>query len=135
MLPDSTIEAIAKKAGLGTSYMSGRISTQVALTTLVVRKLAKEIFLKASAKRVAKFGVGAAASALLVQGLIERASNASMRLQRTYPQIHYSLRKKNLDMIFILVEDGMKPILDAIRIGEKNKEEFDRLIEGMINEN
>ncbi len=135
MLPDSTIEAIAKKAGLGTSYMSGRIATQVALTTLVVRKLAKEIALKSTAKRVAKFGVGAAASALLLQGLIERASNASKRLQRIHPKIHYSLKIKNLDMAFILVEDGMKPILDAIKIGHKNKDEFNRLIEGMINEN
>lgn len=135
LLPDSTVEAIAKKAGLGTSYMSGRVATQIALTTLVVRKLAKEIVLKSTAKRITKFGIGAAVSALLLQGLIEKASGASKQLQRTHPKIHYSLKEKNLDMAFILVEDAMKPILDAIKMSGKNKEEFNRLVEGMINEN
>jgi len=135
ILPDATIEVIAKKAGLGTSYMSGRMSTQIGLTTLVVRKLAIEIALKASVKRAVKFGVGAAVSAFLLQGLMERASEASKRLRRTHPKIHASLKLNDLDMAFILVEDSMKPILNAIEVHGKNKEEFNQLIEGIINEN
>lgn len=134
VLPDSTIESIAKKAGLGTGYMSSRTSTQIALTTLIVRKLAREIILKSTAKRVAKFGVGAAATALLLQGLIERASEASKRLQRTNPTIYISLKYNNLDMAFILIEDTMQPILNAIKMHDVNKKEFNRLIEGIINE-
>ena len=134
LLPDSAIETIAKKAGLGTSYMTGRVSIQVALTTLIVRKLAKEIVLKAAAKRVAKFGVGAAASALLLQGFMEKASEASKRLQRTYPKIHNSLKQNDLDMAFILVEESMQPILKAVKIYNENTEEFNRLLEGIINE-
>ncbi|MGN0920984.1 MAG: hypothetical protein ACI4NJ_04555 [Cellvibrio sp.] len=34
-LPDSAIESIAKKAGIGTSFMTGRTSAQLMLTTLI----------------------------------------------------------------------------------------------------
>ncbi len=134
LLPDSAIDSIAKKAGLGTSFMVGRVSTQVALTTLVARKLAKEIALKAVAKRLLKFGIGALASALLLQGFMEKASDASKRLQRVHPKIHKLLKQNDLDMVFILVEDSMRPILKAIEVHSGNKEEFTRLVEGIISD-
>lgn len=134
LLLDSEIESIAKRAGVGTSFMAGRISTQVALTTLVAKKIAKEIALKAAIQRAVKFGIGVAASALLIQGLIEKASDASKRLQRTHPKIHNILKQNDLDMAFILVEDSMQPILKAIEVHGKNAEEFKRLVEGIIDD-
>lgn len=134
LLPDSAIESIAKKAGLGTSFMGGRVATQVALTTLIAKKISTKIALKAAAQRAVKFGVGVAASALLIQGLIEKASEASKRLQRSHPKIHTMLKQNDLDMAFVLVEDSMQPILKAIEVHGKNAEEFKRLVEGIINE-
>jgi len=57
------------------------MATKIALTTLIVRKLAKEVVLKAAAKRLVKFGIGFTASGLLFQGFLERASEARKQLQ------------------------------------------------------
>ncbi len=134
LLPDSTIEKIAKKAGVGASFMVSRVSTQVALTTLVSQKLAREITIKVVARRALKFGIGVAASALLIQGLIERASEASKQLQRTHPKIYSLFRSNNLDMAYILIEDSISPILKAIKIHGENISDFNDLIEGIIND-
>ena len=133
-LPDSAIESIAKKAGVGTSFMAGRVSTQLTLTTLVSQRLAKEIVVKAIAQRAVKLGVGGAASALLIQGFIEKASEASKRLQLLSPKLYSKFREKNLDMAYIIIEDSMAPLLEAIRIHGKSKAEFETLIEKMLNE-
>ncbi len=134
LLPDSTIEEIAKKAGVGASFMTSRMSTQVALTTLVSQKIAREIAVKAIASRALKFGVGVAASALLIQGLLERASEASKRLQQEHPKIYSIFRSHNLDMAYILIEDSVAPILKAITLHEKNLLEFNDIIERIIND-
>ncbi|WKU19452.1 hypothetical protein [Advenella alkanexedens] len=38
-LPDSVIEKAAKKAGVGATYMTSRVSTQAALVNLIAKKL------------------------------------------------------------------------------------------------
>lgn len=134
LLPDSAIESIAKKAGVGASFMAGRVSTQLTLTTLVSQQLAKEIAVKAIAQRALKFGVGAAASALLVQGFIEKASEASKRLQLLNPKLYSKFREKNLDMAYVIVEDSMAPLLKAIRVYDRSKAEFEVLVEKFLNE-
>lgn len=135
LLSDSAIESIAKKAGIGASFMGGRVSTQLALTTLLSQKLTKEIAVRVTVKRVIKFGVGVAASVLLLQGFIEKASEASKRLHTLSPKLYTKFREKNLDMAYILIEDSMSPILEAIRVHGKNKTEFEVLIQRMLDEN
>lgn len=135
LLSDSAIESIAKKAGIGASFMGGRVSTQLALTTLLSQKLTKEIAVRVTVKRVIKFGVGVAASVLLLQGFIEKASEASKRLHTLSPKLYTKFREKNLDMAYILIEDSMSPILEAIRVHGKNKAEFEVLIQRMLDEN
>lgn len=135
LLPDSAIESIAKKAGIGASFMTGRTSAQLMLTTLISRQIAEKIATQVTAQRVVKFGVGAAASALIIQGFIEQASEASKRLSLTNPRLYEKFRDRNLDMAYIIIEDSMSPFLKAINTHNKNKAEFDLLIESMLNEN
>lgn len=135
LLPDSAIEAIAKKSGVGASFMTGRIATQLILITLVSQQLAKQITTKAIARRAIKLGVGIAASALLIQGFIEKASESSKRLQMSNPKLYSEFRKRNLDMTFIVIEDSMKPVLKAIQFHGQNIDEFNKLIEKIINAN
>lgn len=134
LLPDSAIESIAKKAGVGASFMAGRATTQVALVTLIANKIAKEIALRATIKRLVKFGLGAAASALLIQGFIEKASEASKRLLQNHPKIHSLLKQNDLDMAFLLVEDSMRPILAAVEMHSINATEFENLVEDIIDD-
>lgn len=135
LLPDSAIDFIAKKAGVGASFMVGRISTQLTLTTLISQQIAKKIATKAITQRAFKFGVGAAASVLLIQGFIEKASEASKRLRSTNPGLYKKFRERNLDMAYIIIEDSMSPFLEAINTHNKNKAKFYLLIEKMLNEN
>lgn len=104
------------------------------MTILVSQKLAKEIAAKAVARRAIKFGIGVVASALLIQGFIEKASEASKRLQRIHPKIYSLFKKSNLDMTYIIVEDSMAPILKAIQVHDQNIDEFNKLIENIIND-
>ena len=105
------------------------------MITLVSQQLAKQITTKAIARRAIKVGVGIAASALLIQGFIEKASESSKRLQMSNPKLYSEFRKRNLDMTFIVIEDSMKPVLKAIQFHGQNIDEFNKLIEKIINAN
>lgn len=100
-----------------------------ALINLVNRKVVEKAIQRAIAKRIAKIGVGLAVSALLFQGLIEQASDASKRLQMSHPRLHQELKNRDLDMIFFLVEDYLQPFLDAIRLQRNFPSQFDEILE------
>lgn len=133
-LPDSMIQTIAEKAGLGVSFMGSRVATQAAITTAVARKITQEVVILGAAKRFVKFGVGVAGSALLIQGLIENASNASKRLQISHPEIYKLFRENDLDMAYFLIEDSMTPIMSALSNYEESPQSFQEAVKRVIDE-
>ena len=133
-LPDSVIEKAAKKAGVGATYMTSRVSTQAALVNLIAKKLTAQITAKVIARRLAKMGVGFAMGALIIQCMIEKASESAKRLRLKHPLIYNKLRAQNVDMAYFLVEDSVIHIMDAIAKKSGNPEAFKKLFEEMENE-
>ena len=75
--------------------------------------MAERITARVIAQRLTKFGVGFAISAVLIQGLIERASNASRRLEVANPALYRKLKQENLDMIYFIAEEELAPFVST----------------------
>ncbi|AVF37539.1 hypothetical protein [Rahnella sikkimica] len=57
-----------------------------------------------------------------------RAIYSSRYLRETNPEIYSQLKQMgNLDLIYFLVEDTVKPFEKACRVNERNPEEFDKI--------
>jgi hypothetical protein len=133
-IPDDVIEKVAKKTGIGATYMTSRVATQAALVNLIAKKLTAQITAKVIARRLAKMGVGFALGALIIQGMIEKASESAKRLMITHPIIYHKLRAQNIDMAYFLVEDSMSKTMEAIRIKSGNPEKFKKILREIENE-
>ncbi|WP_417506347.1 hypothetical protein [Marinomonas gallaica] len=131
-LPDSSIQSIAEKAGLGTAFMGSRIATQATVTNLIASKITQEVVVLAASKRLVKFGVGFAGSALLIQGLIENASNSAKRLKASNPDIYETFKTNNLDMAYFIVEDSLEPVMEALSYYTSNRDKFEQEINRII---
>jgi len=75
-IPDNIIEKAAKKIGISATYMTSRVAMQVALVNLIAKILTTQIATKVTARRLAKMGVGFMLGALIIQGIIEKASES-----------------------------------------------------------
>jgi len=133
-IPDELIEKAAKKAGIGATYMGSRVATQAALVNLIAKKLTAQITAKVIAKRLAKLSVGFALGALIIQGLIEKASESANRLRLTHPKIYQKLKNQNLDMAYFLVEDSMSKTMAAIKMKSGNPDKFNKMLQEIENE-
>lgn len=133
-LPDTIIEKAAKKAGIVTTYMTSRITTQAALVNLIAKALTAQITTKVIARRLAKMGVGFVLGALIIQGMIEKASESAKRLGVTHPAIYQKLKSQNLDMAYFLVEDSMSKTMDALRIKSESPDKFNKILQEIENE-
>jgi len=133
-IPDDLIEKVAKKLGIGATYMTSRVVTQAALVNLIAKKLTAQITTKIIARRLAKMGVGFALGALIIQGMIEKASESAKKLSFTHPKIYHKLRVQNIDMAYFLVEDSMSETMEAIRTKSGNPEKFNRILQEIENE-
>ncbi len=132
-IPDSVIEKAANKSGIGATYMASRVSTKP-LVNIIAKKLTTQITAKVIARRLAKMGVGFALGTLIIQGMIEKASESAKRLRLKHPQIYNKIRSQNVDMAYFLVEDSMSKIMDAISTKSGNPEAFNKLLQEMENE-
>lgn len=128
-LPDSTIDKINEKLKLrGIEFLS-RQGTKFVLSGYLALQITQRIITKQVAKRAAKLGVGLAVSAVLLQGMLERASNASHRLKVLNPKIYNALKKQDLDMIYFMVEETLAPLIEFSAVDSQNPREFQILIE------
>lgn len=114
--------------------MSSRVATQAALVNLIAKKLTAQITAKVIARRLAKMGVGFALGALIIQGMIEKASESAKRLSIRHPKIYHKLRAQNIDMAYFLVEDSMSRTMEAIKIKSGNPDKFNRMLREIENE-
>ena len=94
-------------------------------------QITQRIITNQIAKRAVKLGVGLVVSAVLIQGLLERASNASQRLKAANPKVYDRLKKQGLDMIYFMVEETLSPLIEFTKIKSENPREFQRLIDEM----
>lgn len=133
-IPESALNTMAAKAGYGAVRYGARYATQTFLVNLISKKVVEAAITKAVAQRIAKFGVGLAVSAVLFQGLLERASNSSQKLRTEHPAIYQQLRRENLDMLYFIVEDFMEPYMQAIKLATTNAAEFQRLLDQILKE-
>lgn len=110
-LPSSVAEKLQDNAAASGVKVISRFSTQQIFSIFLGTQLVKKIALKGVIALVTRVGVGVALTAVLLQGLIERASNASYRLHDTNPRLHRKLKDADLDMIYFLVEDMVAPFV------------------------
>lgn len=112
-LPESVKEKILEKSLDSSVKLVSRKGTQFALSNIVAAALAEKITAKILVQRLVKFGVGAAVSAVLIQGILERSSNACGRLKQANARLFHTLQKQNLDPLYFLVEETLAPIISA----------------------
>lgn len=124
-VPDEALKKMIQKSlPIVAGQQAGRIGMKIALVNLVTRKVTEKALQKIVAKRITKV-----VNIILVQGIIEQASNASKRLQNSHPRIHQELKSRNLDMLFFVVEDQLQPFLDATRLQRNFPSQFDEILE------
>ena len=133
-IPDPVITEAAKTAGVASTYMTTRIATQLALVNVISRRLTSEIATKVVARGLTRMGVGFSISALIVQGMLENASQSSQRLRRQHPRIYRQLRERDLDMVYFMIEEPMSDIMELLRLKNTNPDHFDRKVRELEHE-
>ena len=108
-LPERTVDRLQESLAKSGIKFVARKTTQFVLVGFLGTKLTEKIITRAIAKRMAKFGVGIVISAVLIQGILERSSNASQRLMAANPVLFEKLKKQNLDVIYFLAEEELAP--------------------------
>jgi hypothetical protein len=138
--PEEALRKLAKAAGIGGAYVLGRMVIGKALVTAVAKVIAVKLAASAAYKQLAKklavsagagaTGIGVPITLLMIQGVAQRASDASMRLRKNFPQLHRKLRAANgLDMLFFLVEKPLDKHLRAIAEAQKNTKLFEQRVQ------
>jgi len=137
--PDQAISTLAKQAGIGAGYTVGRMVIGKKLATAVATRIAMAIAVSVAYKQIAKrIGVSAGASAtgigtpiglLMMQGLMQRSSHASIRLKNKSPKL-YTLLQKNgdLQLLYFLLEKPLEKHVEAISTAERNIAQFQSAI-------
>ena len=126
-IPEEVLKTIAEKSGILAAYMTGRMHIGKQLAAFIAKRIAFKIAASAVFKQLAtKISVSSAASAswigtpiglLMGQGVLQRSSYGSHRLQKEFPKVHLSLRKANgLDFVYFLIEEPLKKHLKAIKM-------------------
>ena len=87
-----------------------RVATQIA-TSQVFKALAIRLGLSAS---VGATGIGLVITLTMIQGVLERAAQASNRLRTDHPGLHELLVAQNLDMAWFIVEPHFEEIRNEL---------------------
>lgn len=112
-LPTDVKEKILQSStNLGVKIV-GRTGTQLALSRVVGEVLAKKVTDRIFAQQIIKVGSSLVLSAIVIQGLIERSSNASKRLKKANPRLFDTLKKQNLEPLYFLFEETLAPIVSS----------------------
>jgi hypothetical protein len=130
-IPDKVLSDLSKKAGIGAGYMAGRMIIGKRLASEIAMKIAIAIAASATFKQIAKrmgisaavsgTGVGAPIGLLMIQGLMQHSSRASIRLKSKSPKLYTILQRNgNLQMLYFLLEKPLKKHIEAISIAEQN---------------
>ncbi len=138
-IPDEVIEKIAKTVLKGAGYMAGRMVIGKEIAKAIALKLASRVAASTAYRQLAvKLGVSSGASATgvgvlitltMFQGVAQRASKASLRLQVRNHYLWSELRNVNgLDMLYFLVEEPLAKYMDAIDLAHRNKCQFEEMI-------
>jgi hypothetical protein len=145
-LPDEMIDALAKKARIviGAAIARQLVKRQVkaVLVRMIAPRIAAAIATSAIYRGIAaRLGVSAAATVsgvgtllglVLMQGLLQRASEASQRLRNVAPDLHQALQRDGLDMIYFLAEKPMERHIEAIVTARTNGQALRRAAQRVI---
>lgn len=129
--PDEAITYLSKQAAVGAGYTAGRMLIGKKLAAAIATRIAMAIAASAAYRQIAKrIGVSAGASAtgigtpiglLMMQGLMQRSSHASLRLRMKSPKLYGLLRQNgNLQMLYFLLEKPLEKHIEGITIAERN---------------
>ena len=90
--------------------LAGRIITN----SLLAGKLASVIAGRSSFLITLRGGL--IGNTLLIGGMVERCIYTSERLQQHSPDLYFSLRSKDLDLLYFLVEPALNPFVEALKV-------------------
>jgi hypothetical protein len=115
-LPDAekkkVIDAIFKKG----VYFGAKFAASIGLSMYVSGEIVERVAKNAVAQQLCKYLGSAELTLLSLQGVLYKAGAASERLEKKFPKIYWELRRKNLDMIYFLIEKPMAKYLEVIRL-------------------
>lgn len=97
-------------------FTSSKLITSAILSQFIARRVSKRIVASYVVKSLLKATMSGEFTLLSMQGLLYKAGKASDKLKNKFPKIYWELRRKNLDMIYFLIEKPMTKYLEAIRL-------------------
>lgn len=112
-LPEPVRDKILEKSTDAGVMIPARMGTQFALARVVGELLAKRITERIVVQRLVKIGTSLVLSAIVVQGLIERSSNAAKRLKKANRRLYDTLRKHELEPLYFMFEEVLAPVVSA----------------------
>ncbi len=108
----------------GAGYVVGRMIVGTTIVKSIIKRIAVRVAASQAFKAIAtrlgvsaavgSTGVGVPVTLVMVQGVLERASRASRRLQSTHPRLRARLVAENLDMAWFLVEPHYNEIASTM---------------------
>lgn len=131
-LPQEAQDRLQDKLALAGVKFAAKQGGKQVLAAGIAEFIAAQVVTKFVTKRVVKVGVGLAISGALLYGMVERASNASLRLKRINPRLHQKLVVRKLDMIYFMVEEPMAPFVSADALRTRNPAAYEAMINDMI---
>lgn len=112
-LPEPVRATILEKASDAGAKIAARTGTQLGLSRVIGEILAKRIAERIMVQRLVKIGTSLVLSAIVLQGLIERSSNASKRLKNANRRLYDTLRKHNVEPLYFTLEEVLAPVVSA----------------------
>ena len=128
--PEEVLQRLVDSAAVAGSYIAGRMVVGNYLARQMAKALATKVAASEAYRRLTvKLGVtsgaggggwiGAGILLVMLQGIAQRSSKASMRLKARHPQLYSLLRaEKGLDLLYFLVEKPLENHLKTLKQGD-----------------
>lgn len=115
-LPSCARKRIADEAINKMAYFAGKAYFNRLFVRAIAMKISKKIIGNSVLKKIARVAVKESGLILSIQGTIYESAQASQRLKAKFPKIYSEMKKRDLDMLYFLVEKPMAKYLNAIRM-------------------
>ena len=136
-LPPEAADKLSESLAHAGIQFAGRMAGRGVLVGAIMSMITSKIVAKFVAQRAITLlpsatVVGVAVTGALFYGMVERASNASRRLEKVNPRLSQKLRNANLDMLYFIVEDEMAPFVTLTAVKLQRPADYDQWVSNMV---
>lgn len=127
-LPAPIIQKIYENLATGGSKLASRQTTQFFVVGYITKKVITDAVVSVAISRMTRIAIGTIAGALIVQGMIARAAEASRRLLNENSGLYWKLRKQDFDMLYFIFEKPLEKYIQLSRMHRAGDKRFEQVI-------